>query len=514
VVVVDATTLIPIAPAIPELTGDRFSRPPTAAHKNAGLFAVGAGGLLVVVDAVNGAKRFQVSLPSRVTAVAFDPDRDVVLAGTEHGDVVSVDLASEAVVAEFALAEPFEVEALGARDDGVVVVVGDAWIELFDPEGRSVGAPIAVPASEESRVRRDGTVVLVPPDDVDTILVIDPTGAPLAEQGWTVDPDALVAFGAGSAGVVGQSGAEVVDLASGERASVDLTLPGGDRFDPVAIVPEAEGYLAWDSGRTVARWRDTGVVEQIDLWSATGTVNLGPDDPGEEWHAGDGFVAAGAAAVFLRDNANAVYRFDPTPGELALRSTLRSPPVATAAAAPAPDGGLHLVLDTGVVRTYDTSARRTGEVETGLSEPALAVADPASGLVALGGEHGAAILDPSTEAVQLVGEAGAIRQLGFARDGRMLVVVETDGTVRLWDIERAQPIGTLWTGTGTAPPAPPWYDPSTNSVWVATSGTILQFSLDPERWADRACELVSRELTPEEWDHLVPGDAPQRPACD
>ena len=32
-----------------------------------------------------------------------------------------------------------------------------------------------------------------------------------------------------------------------------------------------------DRGRTVARWRDTGVVEQIDLWSASGAVNLGRD---------------------------------------------------------------------------------------------------------------------------------------------------------------------------------------------------------------------------------------------
>lgn len=312
---------------------------------------------VVVVDATT-LTPIRVTRPGRITAVAFDEQRDTVLAGTEHGDVVSFGLTSGTVVAEFTATERFEIEALGARADGVVVVVSDAWIELLDPEGRTVGASIAIPASEETRVRRDGAVVLVPTDDVDTILVIDPRGGPLAEQGWTVDPDAVVAFGAGSAGVVGRSGAEVIDLASGERASVDLNLSGGDSFDPVAIVPEAEGYLAWDSGRTVARWRDTGVVEQIDLWSGSGRVDLGRDDLGEERHAADGFVAAGAAAVFLRDNPTAVYRFDPTPGELALLSTVRSPPIATVAAAPAPDGGLHLVLDTGVVRTYDTSARR------------------------------------------------------------------------------------------------------------------------------------------------------------
>ena len=514
VVVVDATTLVPIAPAIPDLTRDQLDGlPVTAAHRAAGLFAVGVDELLVLVDAVTGAERFRVSGLGRITALAFDVQRDAVLAGTEHGGIVSVDLASGSVIAEFATTEPFDVEALGVRTDGVLVVVSDAWIELFEPDGRSVGAPIAIPESDESRVRRDGTVVLVPADDVDTIIVIDPRRGPLVEQGWTVDADAVVAFGAGSAGVVGPSGAEIIDLASGGRSPVDTSLTSGDPLDALAIVPEPGGFLAWDSGRTVARWRGDGVVEQVDLWSGSGTVDLARDDIAAEWHVGDGFVGAGAAAVFLREHPTAVYRFDPTPGELTVLSTVTSPPIATVAAAPAPNGGLHVVLDSGVVRTYDASGRRTGDVETGLSAPALAVADPASGLVAIGGRHGAAVLHPATGAVRLVGESGSVRQLGFTRSGSILVVVEIDGSVRLWDVQRGEPIGTLWTGTGTAPPSPPWYDPSRDSVWVATSGMVLQFSLDPERWADRACALVSRELTPEEWDRLVPGDEPRRPAC-
>ena len=74
-------------------------------------------------------------------------------------------------------------------------------------------------------------------------------------------------------------------------------------------------------------------------------------------------------------------------------------------------------------------------------------------------------------------------------------------------------VGTLWNGSGTAPSSPPWYDAATDSVWVATSGKILQFSLEPARWVERVCELVSRELTVDEWDRLVPGETAQRPAC-
>ena len=93
------------------------------------------------------------------------------------------------------------------------------------------------------------------------------------------------------------------------------------------------------------------------------------------------------------------------------------------------------------------------------------------------------------------------------------VVVEIDGTVRLWDTVRGGLVGTLWSGTGVASPSPPWYDALTDSVWVATSGTLLRFSLDTERWVERACDLAGRELTSDEWDRLVPGDSAQRPAC-
>jgi DNA-binding SARP family transcriptional activator/tRNA A-37 threonylcarbamoyl transferase component Bud32/DNA-binding beta-propeller fold protein YncE len=517
VVVVDPETLAPVAPAIPELRFDRSeSLPATAADADAGLFAVGVDGLLVVIDAATGTEQFRLSAPGRVTAAVFDADRDVVLAGTDRGEVLAADVVTGELVDRYGLEEPLGIEALGVRHDGVVVAVSHVQIGLFAPDGRALGVPTAIPPSEESRVRRDGTVVLVPTDDVDTILVVDPTGSPLAEGGWTVDPDEVVAFGAGSAGIVGASGNQLIDLVAGERAPVDLDLPGGDPFDPVAIQPERDGLLAWDSGRTVARWRDSRVVERIDLWSDSGAVVLARGDLGDDVYAGDagdGFVGAGAAAVFFEDLVDAVYRFDPTPGELTLLSTVASPPIATFAVAPAPDGGIYVVLETGVVRTYDVLGRRADEVETGLPEPGLAVVDPATGLLAIGGEHGAAIVDPTDGTVRSVGEVGAIRSLGFAREGAVLVVIETDGTVRLWDVSRNELIGTLWTGTGTASPSPPWYDAATDTVWVATSGTIMQFSLDPERWAARACELVSRELTPEEWDRLVPGDVPQRPAC-
>ncbi len=143
----------------------------------------------------------------------------------------------------------------------------------------------------------------------------------------------------------------------------------------------------------------------------------------------------------------------------------------------------------------------------------IAVADETTGRIALAGENGSIVVDAEGESVRRVSDVGAVVSVGFARNGSLLVVVEADGTVRLWDTERAEGVGILWNGNGTAPSSPPWYDEATDTIWVATSGKVLQFSLDPVRWVEQACELVSRELTADEWDRLVPGSAPQRPAC-
>jgi hypothetical protein len=89
-----------------------------------------------------------------------------------------------------------------------------------------------------------------------------------------------------------------------------------------------------------------------------------------------------------------------------------------------------------------------------------------------------------------------------------------DGTVRLFDIERRQFAGVVWNGAGQGSTgSPSWYDDSTETMWVASSGKYLGIPLNPERWVERACQIISRDLTQDEWDALVPGGEPLRPAC-
>ncbi len=59
---------------------------------------------------------------------------------------------------------------------------------------------------------------------------------------------------------------------------------------------------------------------------------------------------------------------------------------------------------------------------------------------------------------------------------------------------------------GQAGVVTPWHDPETDSVWVATSGLLMEVPLDRNRWVQQACDLVGRDLTEDEWERWIPGD--------
>ena len=93
------------------------------------------------------------------------------------------------------------------------------------------------------------------------------------------------------------------------------------------------------------------------------------------------------------------------------------------------------------------------------------------------------------------------------------MIVGSDGDVRLWDTERNESAGFVWNGTGAGFPTSPWYDSAADSVWVVTSGNLIEIPLSVERWVRRACELVGRDLTQDEWDRFVPGRGRVVSAC-
>jgi WD40 repeat protein len=123
------------------------------------------------------------------------------------------------------------------------------------------------------------------------------------------------------------------------------------------------------------------------------------------------------------------------------------------------------------------------------------------------------IIDPATDEVTSVPDQATVSNLGFAQDGELLAIIDSDGTIRLWDVERNTSAGVVWDGSGAVVGSPSWYDPATDTMWLAASGRILQVPLDPAVWVERACGIVGRDFTEDEWDRFVPGDEPLQSAC-
>ena len=202
------------------------------------------------------------------------------------------------------------------------------------------------------------------------------------------------------------------------------------------------------------------------------------------------------------------------PGELVQRLVIETPDAVSMA--PTPDGGLYVMNLDGTLLTYDSEGVLTDELPTGVETSGLlpVTQDETTGRLAFGGLDETVIVEPQTGSVEVLSDLPGVDALAFARDGELLVVIGNDGDVRLWDVERGVSAGLIWDGTGSRPGSYPYYNDKTETLWVATSGQLLEVPLSPSRWLEKACELVGRDFTQAEWDRFVPGDGPLRSACD
>jgi WD40 repeat protein len=102
-------------------------------------------------------------------------------------------------------------------------------------------------------------------------------------------------------------------------------------------------------------------------------------------------------------------------------------------------------------------------------------------------------------------------EVTFAPSGKALATSAADGTVRLWEAPSLRQVGLAlpgperWSVLG--------FDPGGNRLAaVYDNGTALVWDVDPEHWKKRACAVVGRPLTREEWEELLPRRSYQ-PAC-
>jgi hypothetical protein len=166
---------------------------------------------------------------------------------------------------------------------------------------------------------------------------------------------------------------------------------------------------------------------------------------------------------------------------------------------------MHVFRNGGLLVTYDSTGVEISQLDTGLESPVFPTVDAVSGKLAVVGQGATRgiveVIDPATSTVQEIPGRNFAVSLGFAGPLGLLAITTTDGTVRLWDIDAWDPGSVLFAGSEAVVVSDAtWYDPDTGTVSALSSSQVLQFSLDPDRWIEQACEFVGRDLTDEEWN--------------
>jgi WD40 repeat protein len=110
----------------------------------------------------------------------------------------------------------------------------------------------------------------------------------------------------------------------------------------------------------------------------------------------------------------------------------------------------------------------------------------------------------------LRGHEGLVFTSEFSPDGRTLATSGSDGSVILWDVESRRSLGKL--------PGPPGqisgrFTPDGRRLFVLHElGAAQRWEVSPDAWSKHACRVAGRELTPTEWEQLVP-DQDYRAVC-
>lgn len=471
---------------------------------------------LVTMDGRTGAVQHRIVLDQLPTTISIHGE--TALVGGLFGSLAAIDLESGEVLSEVGTTSSAAIFATGLREDGMAVAVAEDRIDVVDLQTGRVASTFRTDVGSgtdlgTALVRPDGVVVATDADQ-QRLSLIQTRDTGLAERAIEVPPEAVVGFGTRRAAVVLDTGEVGVIGLDNDAVSVVDTRGSAPDFGPIAAFPTEDGFVAFGQKARIGLWQGTDLVQQDRL-------QIGDGVDGEFTPAA--FVSAGLApgptharngvVVALPYSANwlpEVYLVDWSEGVLDTRLIETSFQALTAVSSG--DGGVHVMSSVGRIRTYDENGRWKNEMTTGLRYP-FVMARSDAGLIAAGGIDGAVIVDPSSGEARTIRDIGSVSALAFADGGRVVVTVEEDGTVRLWDAASATSIGMLARGSGRSPASMPWWDSERRTVWVASSGRIMEFSLDPDRWIERACAFVGRDLTREEWDRLVPGDEPLQSAC-
>lgn len=142
---------------------------------------------------------------------------------------------------------------------------------------------------------------------------------------------------------------------------------------------------------------------------------------------------------------------------------------------------------------------------------------PNGNLLAIGRERGDVIIwdIENKELSRLIsGHQSTVTDLQFSPDGQSLLTTSRDRTGRIWDLTDSRKLPIIlddhndWVYAGS-------FSPDGKQVLTGSGdGYIRSWPVDPSYFANRICELVSRNMTENEWDEFVGKDVDYEIACE
>jgi WD40 repeat protein/DNA-binding SARP family transcriptional activator len=107
---------------------------------------------------------------------------------------------------------------------------------------------------------------------------------------------------------------------------------------------------------------------------------------------------------------------------------------------------------------------------------------------------------------------GHILTISFSPDSRTLVTSSDDGGVRLWDVATQKPIGTALPGLDQHWVSAAFTPDGKRLFTYYDTGQAYRWPVTESAWKRQACSVAGRELTPAEWQDVVP-DRPYERVC-
>ncbi len=454
-----------------------------------------------IIDALSGEEIHRIDLIDIVFAFAFDATTDELIVGTLGGEILTIDPATGNVLSTVEARSG--VGRIHILPDGMLLAATDLGVERIDRHAGPSGDVVVLGESFVGAFRADGSILTFEGDGRYALVELE--GNAFIERTWHVETNARVSINAGVATILPRTGdtTTVLDLSTGDRTEMQLVGTDGEPFLAYEVYPDSTGLWALSALGTLAHSTNGVMTANLELEiSVESSLRYGD-----------------TLGVIGRNNSGQqvarLVKLDPRGSQVAME--VPTLPGDANLVHPTREGGLHVVFGDGRMLTYDAEGLLIDELQTTAHTPPVHTMDATTGRMAIVSQAWPAavvVVDPATGTADVLDQRSGVNNLGFARDGDFLVITGDDGDVHLWDLERGESAGLVWNGTGASRQAEPsWYDASTDSVWVYTSGRLLEIPLDSSEWVARACEFVGRDLTAEEWTRFVPGDDTVRSGC-